>query len=237
MKGETLVITGGTGGIGCSVLHRFAKAGCHIAFTYHSQADKARGIAKEIKDKYKVKVKAYPFFVSNAVISGRAVAGGFAPFMRLKYKGLARIYISTVISFTIGVQEAAKRLEKVGGGAILTLSSLGNRGYMENYAGHGSAKAALEVMVKYAAVELGPKNIRVNALSASAVDTKAFQLFPNYKQAKEAFIRATPMNRLCTPEDLAGAAFFLCSDESLWISGQTIIADGSFSFNFNLAKK
>ncbi len=254
LQRKVLVITGGTGGVGYAMVQHFAKAGCDVAFSFYSDEEVAKKVVNETEAQHKVKVCAYPlnilkpdqlkeffrqidqdfdrvdYFINNAVISGREVVGGFAPFMKLKTKGLERIYTSTITSFVVGVQEAVKRIEKVKGGSIIALSSLGNLGYMANYTGHGSAKAAVEVVVKYAAVEFGPKNISVNALSASAIDTKAFRLFPNYTKAKESFIQNTPMGRLCQTKDLSGIALFLCSQEGRWITGQTIIADGGFLF-------
>ena len=187
MKGKTLVISGATRGIGKEIVYRFAKEGVNIAFTYNSNEEMAKEIAEDLEKSFGVKAKYYPlnilepneykelfkkidedfkrvdFFISNAIISGRAVVGGFAPFMRLKPKGLTNIYTATVLAFVVGAQEATKRMEKVGGGSIISLSSTGNLVYTPNYAGHGSSKAAVETMVKYAAAELGEKGIRVNS--------------------------------------------------------------------------
>ncbi len=253
-QGKTLVLSGGTKGIGKAIIYEFAKAGANIAFTYNSNAEEAENIAKELSSTYGVKAKHYPlnilepdsykelftqvdtdfgdvhFFISNAIISGRPVVGGFAPFMRLKPKGLNNIYTATVLAFVVGAQEAAKRMEKIGGGAIVAMSSTGNLVHTENYAGHGSSKAALEIMVKYAALELAEKNIRVNALSGGPIETDALRAFPNFDQLKQDVISRTPLGRMGQPDDLAGIAKFLCSEDAKWITGQTIIADGGSSF-------
>ncbi|WP_187646854.1 enoyl-ACP reductase [Nitrosophilus labii] len=254
MKGKTLVISGGTRGIGKAIVERFAKEGVNIAFTYNSNEELASGIAKDIQERYHIKAKAYKlnilepdeykavfkkidedfervdFFISNAIISGRPVVGGFAPFMRLKPKGLNNIYTATVLAFVVGAQEAAKRMQKIGGGVIISMSSTGNIVYTPNYAGHGSSKAAVETMVKYAAAELGEYNIRVNAVSGGPIDTDALKAFPNYEEVKAETIKRASIKRLGKPEDLAGACYFLCSDEAGWITGQTIIVDGGSSF-------
>jgi len=170
------------------------------------------------------------FFISNAIISGRAVVGGFGPFMRLKPKGLCNIYTATVTAFVMGAQEAAKRMEKVGGGSIISLSSTGNIVYTPNYAGHGTNKAAVETMVKYAAAELGEKGIRVNAVSGGPIDTDALKKFPNYEEVKAEVVERSPLNRMGEPEDLAGMCWYLCTDECSWLTGQTIVIDGGTSF-------
>ncbi|MDR0665069.1 MAG: enoyl-ACP reductase [Helicobacteraceae bacterium] len=253
-KGKTLVLSGGTRGIGRAIITKFAQNGANIAFTYNSNEDEAKAIANEFEKTHKIKARYYKldilepetykaafeeidkdfetidFFISSAIISGRPVVGGFAPFMRLKPKGLNNIYTATVLAFVIGAQEAAKRIEKSGGGSIVAISSTGNLVHTENYAGHGTSKAALEIMVKYAAVELASKNIRVNALSGGPIETDALRKFPNYEEMKAATIARTPLGRMGQPNDMAGAALFLCSKDSYWINAQTIIADGGSSF-------
>ncbi len=252
---KTLILSGGTRGIGKAIVERFAKEGVDVAFTYNSNKELAQELAQELTQKYGIKAKAYPlnilepndykelfkridedfervdFFISNAIISGRPVVGGFGPFMRLKPKGLCNIYTATVLAFVVGAQEAAKRMEKVGGGVIISMSSTGNLVYTPNYAGHGSSKAAVETMIKYAAHELGPQNIRVNAVSGGPIDTDALRAFPNYEEVKAETIARSPLGRMGRPEDLAGACWFLCSEDASWITGQTIVVDGGTSFS------
>lgn len=254
MKGKTLVITGATKGIGQAIAEKFAQNGVNIAFTYNSNAEIANVLVKELEEKYGIKARAYPlniletdefkplfesidadfdrvdFFVSNAMIYGRPVVGGYGKFMRLKPRGLNNIYTATVNAFVVGTQEAAKRMEKVGGGAVVTMSSTGNLIYIENYAGHGTNKAAVEAMSRYAAVELGEMNIRVNAVSGGPIDTDALKAFTNYEEVKAETIRRSAMNRMGSPNDIAGAVYFLCTEEAGWITGQTIVVDGGTTF-------
>ncbi len=255
MKGKTLVISGATKGIGKAIAYEFAKEGVNIAFTYNSNEEAAQEIADDLQNKYGIKAKPYKlnilepeeyknlfkeidedfdrvdFFISNAMIYGRAVVGGYGKFMRLKPRGLNNIYTATVVAFVIGAQEAAKRMEKVGGGSIISMSSTGNITYIDNYAGHGTNKAAVEAMVRYAAMELGEKNIRVNAVSGGPIDTDALKAFVNYEEVKEKTEKASPLGRIGQPEDIAGACVFLCSDKASWITGQTLLVEGGTTFN------
>jgi len=254
MKGKTLVITGATKGIGQAIAERFASEGVNVAFTYNSNAETANVLANEWESKYGIKARAYPlnilepdefkplfeaidadfdrvdFFVSNAMIYGRPVVGGYGKFMRLKPRGLNNIYTATVNAFVVGTQEAAKRMEKVGGGVVVTMSSTGNLIYIENYAGHGTNKAAVEAMSRYAAVELGEMNIRVNAVSGGPIDTDALKAFTNYEEVKAETVKRSALNRMGSPNDIAGAVYFLCTEEASWITGQTIIVDGGTTF-------
>jgi 7-alpha-hydroxysteroid dehydrogenase len=254
MKGKTLVITGATKGIGQAIAEKFAQQGVNVAFTYNSNGETAAILAQELESKYGIKARSYPlnilepdefkplfeaidadfdridFFVSNAMIYGRPVVGGYGKFMRLKPRGLNNIYTATVNAFVVGTQEAAKRMEKVGGGAVVTMSSTGNLIYIENYAGHGTNKAAVEAMARYAAVELGEMNIRVNAVSGGPIDTDALKAFTNYEEVKAETIKRSALNRMGSPNDIAGAVYFLCTEEAGWITGQTIIVDGGTTF-------
>lgn len=170
------------------------------------------------------------YFISNAIISGRAVVGGYTKFMKLKPKGINNIFTATVNAFVVGAQEAAKRMEKVGGGSIISISSTGNLVYIENYSGHGTAKAAVEAMARYAATELGEKNIRVNVVSGGPIETDALRAFTNYEEVKQATINLSPLNRMGQSEDLAGACLFLCSSKASWVTGHTFIVDGGTTF-------
>lgn len=254
MNGKTLLISGGTRGIGKAIVYAFAKEGCNVAFTYNSNAQIAQEIADDVEKNHGVKCRAYPlnilepdeykevyeqfdvdferldFFISNAIISGRAVVGGFGPFMRLKPRGLNNIYTATVNAFVVGAQEAAKRMEKVGGGSIISMSSTGNLVYTPNYAGHGTNKAAVEAMVRYAAAELGEKGIRVNAVSGGPIDTDALRAFPNYEEVKAEVVSRSPLSRMGEAEDLTGACLFLCGPGASWVTGQTIVVDGGTTF-------
>ncbi len=251
---KTLVITGATKGIGKAIAERFAKEGVNVAFTYNSNEETANALADEWSEKYGIKAKAYKlnilepeqfkplfqeidkdfdrvdYFVSNAMIYGRAVVGGYGKFMRLKPRGLNNIYTATVDAFVLGSQEAAKRMEKVGGGAIVTMSSTGNMIYIDNYAGHGTNKAAVEAMMRYAAVELGEMNIRVNAVSGGPIETDALRAFTNYEEVKAETVKRSALSRMGQPEDIAGAVWFLCSDDASWITGHTLVVDGGTTF-------
>ena len=254
MKGKTLVISGGTRGIGKAIVYEFAKEGVNIAFTYNSNEELAKEQVKDLETTYGIKARAYSlnilepetykdlflefdkefdrvdFFISNAIISGRPVVGGYTKFMKLKPRGINNIFTATVNAFVVGAQEAAKRMEKVGGGSIISLSSTGNLVYIENYAGHGTAKAAVETMVRYAAAELGCKGIRVNAVSGGPIETDALRAFTNYEEVRDVTAKLSPLGRMGQPQDLAGACLFLCSEKASWITGHTMLIDGGTTF-------
>jgi enoyl-[acyl-carrier protein] reductase III len=115
------------------------------------------------------------------------------------------------------------------GSSIVAISSLGAQRVLENYVLVGTSKAALESVVRYLAVELAPRGIHVNAVSAGVVETEALDHFPNREEMLHSGQTRTPAGRLVEPDDIAGAVAFLCSPDAQMVCGQTLIVDGGYS--------
>jgi enoyl-[acyl-carrier protein] reductase III len=93
----------------------------------------------------------------------------------------------------------------------------------------GVSKAALEALVRYLAVELSPRGIRVNAVSAGLVETAALDHFPNREKMLKESRERTPAGRLVEPKDVADVVCFLCSPEAEMVRGHTLVVDGGYS--------
>jgi enoyl-[acyl-carrier protein] reductase I len=115
------------------------------------------------------------------------------------------------------------------GGSLLTLTYEGATRVMPSYNVMGVAKAALEASVRYLANDLGPDNIRVNAISAGPIRTLAAQGVANFKKMYGMFPDITPLRRNMTLEDIGGTAVYLASDLSSGVTGETIYVDGGFN--------
>jgi len=115
------------------------------------------------------------------------------------------------------------------GGAILALSYLGGQRVVANYKLMGIAKAALEATVRELAVELGPKGIRVNAISAGPVKTLAASQVPRFDEMMRVYEQVAPMRRAVTQQDVGELAAFLASDLARNITGQTVFVDAGYS--------
>jgi enoyl-[acyl-carrier protein] reductase III len=124
-------------------------------------------------------------------------------------------------------QAAAPQMQP--GSSIVGISSLGSTRVLENYVLVGTSKAALESLVRYLAVELAPRGIRVNAVSAGVVDTAALEHFPNKDEMLEMARERTPTGRMVEPADVADAVAWLASPGAAMVCGQTIVVDGGFS--------
>lgn len=127
----------------------------------------------------------------------------------------------------------AKRAELLmkDGGAILTMSYYGAGKVIENYNLMGPVKAALESSVRYLAYELGPKNIRVNALSPGPVMTRAASGLSHFDKLMEQAASKAPIHTIVSIEQIGEAAVFLVSDKSRHITGQTIYIDNGYSIH------
>lgn len=115
--------------------------------------------------------------------------------------------------------------------AVVALTSPGSVRVVPSYASVGVSKAALEAMVRYLAVELGP-HTRVNALSVGLVDSRAARLLPDWEALRAASQARTPMGRLVTPDDVASAVGWLLSPASSMVTGATVVLDGGYGLSW-----
>ena len=132
----------------------------------------------------------------------------------------------SVYSLT-GVIKAARPLIN-SGGSIVTLTYHGSQQVAQNYNVMGVAKAALEASVRYLASDLGPQNIRVNAISAGPIRTLAASGIAGFKDLLKSFAGVAPLRRNVTQEDVGNTALFLASDLSSATTGEIIYVDAGF---------
>jgi len=125
--------------------------------------------------------------------------------------------------------KAGRPLMQGRAGAILTLSYLGAVRSVPNYNVMGLAKASLEANVRFLAADLGPQNIRVNAISAGPIKTLAAAGVSGFRKMLTQVAAAAPLKRNVTTEEVGNAAAFLCSDLASGITGEIVYVDAGFS--------
>ncbi|MEN6606847.1 MAG: SDR family oxidoreductase, partial [Bryobacteraceae bacterium] len=114
------------------------------------------------------------------------------------------------------------------GGSILTLTYLGSTRVVTNYNVMGVAKAALEAAMRYLSSELGPRNIRVNAISAGPIKTASSRAIKDFSSVLDFVAERAPLRRNTDPAEVADAAVFLASDMGRGVTGNILYVDAGF---------
>ncbi|MGH7197310.1 MAG: enoyl-ACP reductase FabI [Candidatus Omnitrophota bacterium] len=135
----------------------------------------------------------------------------------------------SAFSLTALAQKTAPLMEKRGGGSIVTLTYLGGERVAPGYNVMGVAKAALEASVRYLAYDLGPKNIRVNAVSAGPINTLAARGISGFTEILKVAREKAPLKRNTEPEEVGDTALFLFSPLSRGITGEVIFVDSGYN--------
>jgi enoyl-[acyl-carrier protein] reductase III len=234
--GSSVLVTGGTRGIGLAIARRLLADGAARAVLGYMRNDAAAEEAARALDGEVVLVRGE---VSKpAVVEELASHGPYRVVVHNAATGVIRPALETQDrhwDWTLNANARALLAlaracapAMAEGSSIVAISSLGSQRVLDNYVLVGTSKAALESVTRYLAVELAPRGIRANAVSAGVVETGALDHFPNREQMLRS-VERTPAGRLVEPEDVAAAVSFLCSDDAAMIRGQTIVVDGGFS--------
>ncbi|HEU4930173.1 MAG TPA: SDR family oxidoreductase [Candidatus Krumholzibacteria bacterium] len=247
MKDSTALVTGGSRGIGRAAAVALAQAGArHVVIGYVENEAAAHEACREVDaagagshmvranlahpaeidrlfDDVRARLDRIDIFVHCAALAA------FKPLMSTRQNQWDLTVNINARAFLLCVQQCAPLM--VHGGSIVAVSSLGSSRVMPAYGAMGPTKAALESLVRGLAVELGPRGIRVNAVSAGLITGTAAAELAGAGAALSAARARTPLARDGEPGDLAGVIAFLAGSDSGWITGQTIVADGGYSLS------
>ena len=240
VENGSVLVTGGTRGIGKTIALRLASEGAvRVALGYMRNDAAAEAAAEEVRE-----AGAEPLLIRGNVASDKVIAelashGPYAVVVHNAATGVIKPALETEDKHWDWTLNANARAllslaracapDMESGSSIVAISSLGAQRVLENYVLVGTSKAALESVVRYLAVELSPRGIRVNAVSAGVVETEALDHFPNREEMLRAGRTRTPAGRLVEPDDIAGAVAFLCSPDARMVRGHTLIVDGGYS--------
>jgi enoyl-[acyl-carrier protein] reductase III len=239
-NGRSVVVTGGTRGIGKAIALRLANDGAsRVVLGYMRNDTAAESAAEEIRAAGAEPVLVRGNVASEKVIAELAAHGPYVVVVHNAATGVIAPALETDDKHWDWTLNANARAllsltracapDMQSGSSIVAISSLGAQRVLENYVLVGTSKAALESVVRYLAVELAPRGIRVNAVSGGVVETGALEHFPNREEMLRAGRTRTPAGRLVEPDDIAGAVAFLCSSDAQMVRGHTLIVDGGFS--------
>lgn len=251
-NGKTVLITGSGRGIGKAIALHFASLGADIVVNYFRNREPAEETAQMITE-FGVRAEIIKANVGDMddledlisetdrlfdgldVLVSNAGSGYNRPILEQRPKGWDWTMDINARAYLFLAQKAVPLMEKRGGGSIVSISSPGSFRVLPEYAVVGASKAAIEALTRYMAVEFGPRNISVNAVSPGIVATDALKHFDTMQDEDllDEIADQTPAGRIVTPEDVAAIVAFLCSPDASMIRGQTIVADGGFTLPAN----
>ena len=245
LAGKRAVVLGGSRGIGRAIALRLAAEGTHVLVNYARSAEDAEATAADCRA-LGVDAEAARADVGDpaalSMLFARAEGwGGVDLLVNNAARGLERPrpaieqrpkHLHATMEVNVfgpwhAVQTVAPLMERGGGGAIVNLLSPGAWQYMPDYSAVAVSKAALASLTRYLAVELAPRGIRVNGVSAGWVEGSEGE--HSYRAGISERVRPhVPAGRNVHPNDVAAAVVWLCSDEASMLVGETVHLDGGF---------
>jgi len=252
LRGKYALVTGGSRGIGRGIALKLAECGAKVAVHYYQKEDHAKATLEKLRAsgsdgfvlqadvckpeeirrmfaRIKSEFGSLDIFVNNA---RPEVATFYEGPMTIGLEMFDFAINSQARAFLVAVQEAVPMLRDGGRIIAMTYAPGGRFGSWQPWVAMGAAKAALEVLCRYFAVALAPRQITVNAVSPGWTEDSVFNTLP---EAVQKMIRNwhqggwTPMGKLGTPADIGNAVALLCSAEADWITGQILDVDGGAS--------
>lgn len=248
LTGKTAVITGSTKGIGRAIAEALARAGAKVVISSR-KADKCEEVASQIRSEgltaaaipchigkredveHLVAETKKQFGQIDILVCNAAVNPHYGPMSTLPDEAFTKVIDSNVRSnlwlCNLVLPEMAERKD----GSVIIVSSIGGLKGSLNLGIYAISKAADFQLARNLAVEWGPHNIRVNCIAPGIVRTDFARTLWENKEILAKAEAATPLRRVGEPEDIAGAALFLASPASSWMTGQTIVIDGGVTIS------
>ncbi len=229
LTGKVALVTGGLSGIGAAVARRFAEEGATVVV-----ADIAAGEGDALRMDVADAAQVGAGFTAVEARHGRldllVHCAGIArdiPFLETPLAVFDQVVAVNLRGTFLVCQAAARMMARTGAGSIVTIGSVsGMRGNVGR-AAYGASKGGVATMTQVMAVDLAGHGVRVNCIAPGPVET-AMVAAVHDAEIRAAWTQAIPLARYGTPEEIAAAALFLCSDEASFVTGHVLAVDGGF---------
>jgi enoyl-[acyl-carrier protein] reductase III len=246
LNGKTAIVTGGSRGMGKQLALRLGGEGANVVVNYRRDAEAAEQAVAEIQQAGGTalavqgdvsETEAVESLVAAAadrfgkidVVVANAAASAFKPLSQIRGHHIARTMGITVQGFLDLARASAEHMPT--GGRIVAVSGWDSFRVLPGHGLLGAAKAAMETIVKYFAIELSAQGITAVGVCPGPIDTDSFRFYAGEAWAdyERQWLAMTPSGAYPTPEEVADVMLFLCSPRSAAINGQTIVVDGGLS--------
>jgi 3-oxoacyl-[acyl-carrier protein] reductase len=245
-EGQVAVVTGASKGIGAAIAEHLAAAGAAVVVNYASSRAGAEAVLNRIRqadgkavavqadvsrleDVRRLVAETKKAFGKLDVLVNNAGIYEFAPLEAISAEHFHKQFNLNVLGLLLTTQEAVKHFGP-SGGSIINISSGTATSAPPNMSVYSGTKAAVNAITRSLAQELGPRKIRVNAISPGVTETEGLRAAgisgSDFQRQLEA---QTPLGRIGQPRDIAPAVVFLASPESAWIKGENIYVSGGLS--------
>jgi 3-oxoacyl-[acyl-carrier protein] reductase len=243
LSGKTAVVTGASKGIGAGIAKSLAAEGAAVVVNYASSRKDADAVVAHIEGKggkavavqgdvskavdvQKIFAAAKQAFGGVDVLVNNAGVYNLTPLEALAEDDFHRQFNINVLGLLFATEAAAK-LFGAEGGSVINIGSAASALNPPNSVVYTATKGAVDAVTRVLAKELGPRKIRVNSINPGVIETEGTHAMGVIGgDLEKQFVALTPLGRTGQPEDVAPVAVFLASDESRWITGETLVVSG-----------
>src|ERR1700719_3797073 len=228
LSNKVAVVTGSSKGIGAGIAKGLAAEGAAVVVNYASSKEGAERVVSEIKakDVQRLFADTKKAFGRLDVLVNNAGVYDFAPLEQITEEQFHRMFGTNVLGLILATQEAAKHFGAEGG-SVINIGSVASSLTLPTTAVYTATKGAVDAVTRTLAKELGPRKIRVNSINPGVVETEGAHALgvigSDFQKGLEA---QTPLGRIAQPSDVAPVAVFLASEDSAWVTGETLLASG-----------